>query len=152
MSLIWPGQNPLCLCLMMPDSISNQKNRRKKKWFNGHNSKAALNIFSHNILHFLFFFHSWWRDGGAVCDCRRGREVEVFWLRGRVFFTLIYQSRRLASYYWDYSLTSDDRLCETAGLFTTCLCDTGWNHRDYTSQTKRLCLHYFLIIILWHHI
>lgn len=24
-------------------------------WFNGHNSKVALNIFSHNILHYFFF-------------------------------------------------------------------------------------------------
>lgn len=149
MSLIWPRQNPLCLCLMMPDSISNQKKKIEKKSDLMATIPRRLLTSSHTTFcNFFFFFHSRWRDGGAVCDCRRGREVEVFWLRGRVFFTLIYQSRRLASYYWDYSLTSDDRLCETAGLFTTCLCDTGWNHRDYTSQTKkRTCLHYFLIII-----
>lgn len=54
-------------------------------------------------------------------------EVEVFWLRGRVFFALIYQSWRLASNYWDYSLTSDSRLCETTSLFTTCLRYAGCN-------------------------
>lgn len=49
-----------------------------------------------------------------------GQKVEVFWLQGRVFFTLIYQTQRFASYYLDYSLTSAVELCET-GLFMTCL-------------------------------
>ncbi len=51
---------------------------------------------------------------------KQGQEVEVFWLQGRVFFTLIYQTWRLASYYLDYSLTSAVQLCET-GVFMTCL-------------------------------
>lgn len=51
---------------------------------------------------------------------KKGREVELFWLQGRRFFTLIYQTQRLASYYLEYSLTSAHRLCET-DLFTTCL-------------------------------
>lgn len=51
---------------------------------------------------------------------KQGQEVEVLWLQGRVFFTLIYQTWRLASYYLDYSLTSAVQLCETA-MFTTCL-------------------------------
>lgn len=60
------------------------------------------------------------REGGVFMISKQGQEVEVFWLQGRVFFTLIYQTRRLASYYLDYSLTSAVQLCET-GLFTTCL-------------------------------
>ena len=60
------------------------------------------------------------RDGGLFMISKQGQKVEVFWLQGRVFFTLIYQTRRLASYYLDYSLTSAVQLCET-GLFTTCL-------------------------------
>lgn len=50
---------------------------------------------------------------------KQGQAVEVFWLQGRMFFTLIYQTRRLASYYLDYSLTSAVQLCKT-GVFTTC--------------------------------
>lgn len=60
------------------------------------------------------------REGGVFMISKQGQEVEVFWLQGRVFFTLIYQTRRLASYYLDYSLTSAVQLCET-GSFTTCL-------------------------------
>lgn len=50
---------------------------------------------------------------------KQRQAVEVFWLQGRVFFTLIYQTWRLASYYLDYSLTSAVQLCET-WVFTTC--------------------------------
>lgn len=57
----------------------------------------------------------------SVYDFKMGQEVEVFWLQGRMFFTLIYQTRRLASYYLDYSLTPDGQLCAT-GLFTAGLC------------------------------
>lgn len=60
------------------------------------------------------------RDGGLFMISKQGQEVEVFWLQGRVFFTLIYQTWRLASYYLDYSLTSAVQLCAT-GVFTTCL-------------------------------
>ncbi len=60
------------------------------------------------------------RDGELFMISKQGQEVEVFWLQGRMFFTLIYQTQRLASYYLDYSLTSAVQLCET-GLFTTCL-------------------------------
>lgn len=55
-------------------------------------------------------------DNGLFIISKQGQEDEVFWLQGRVSFTLIYQTRRLASYYLDYSLTSAGQLCET-GLF-----------------------------------
>lgn len=50
---------------------------------------------------------------------KQEHKVEVFWLQGRVFFTLIYQTWRLASYYLDYSLTAAVQLSVTV-VFTTC--------------------------------
>lgn len=67
------------------------------------------------------------RDSGLFMISKERREVELFWPQGRGIFTLIYQTRRLASYYLEYSLTSAHRLCE-ADLFTTCLgkITQGW--------------------------
>lgn len=60
------------------------------------------------------------RDGELFMISKQGQEVEVFWLQGRFFFKLIYQTWKLASYYLEYSLTLAVKLCET-GMFMTCM-------------------------------
>lgn len=108
MSLIWPRQK-LCLCCVMPPAtfqiVFNEENTKLRR----------ILIFSYTPFCILLPLV---RDSGLFRISEQGREVELFWLQGRVFFTLIYQTRRLASYYLDYSLTSAEYLCET-DLFMT---------------------------------
>lgn len=79
----------------------------------GHRAEAGFDIFLHTVLHFI-------TTGELFMISKQGQEVEVFWLQGRFFFKLIYQTWKLASYYLEYSLTLAVKLCET-GMFMTCM-------------------------------
>lgn len=76
----------------------------------------------------------------AVYDFKTGTGGSSILAAGKSVFTLIYQTRRLASYYLDYSLTSSVQLSVT-GVFTTCLVPRGVRDGRVGMSTNNVLSH-----------